>query len=100
MSRSYKKYPVYKDGKSGKIGKRYANKKVRRYKDYIANGGAYKKIYESRNIHDFSFMLSYQEHKKRFESALKAYLNGASKYDPREIEGYTDKHWIKFHKRK
>lgn len=55
MSRSYKKYPLWKDERSCKIGKITANNKVRTYlksnKD-ISNGKAYKKIFESWNICD------------------------------------------------
>lgn len=59
MSRSYKKYPkisVYY-GKSGKFGRRQANKKIRHLPlEYnIPTGGTYKKLYESCNICDYSF---------------------------------------------
>lgn len=105
MSRSYKKNPIVKDGRSGKVGKRFANKKVRRYKGEIANGKAYKRLYESWDIHDYAFRETYQEHKQRFESDLKAYLNGASNYDPRDStkwynRWYNENSWTKFYKRK
>lgn len=59
MSRSYKKFPkvsVYY-GKSGKFGRRRANKKIRNLSIdyYIPNGGSFKKLYESCNICDYSF---------------------------------------------
>ena len=106
MSRSYKKNPVVKDGRSGKVGKRFASKKVRRYKGIIPNGNTYKKLYESCNIHDYAFRETYQEHKKRFESDVKAYLNGGLKYDPRDTTKeynrwwYDDNYWSKCYKRK
>lgn len=56
MSRSYRK-PYLKDNtKNGgaKIAKRTANHKVRKTKE-LANGKSYKKVYNSWNIHDFSF---------------------------------------------
>ena len=54
MSRSYKKLPVCKDGgpKWNKFAKRVANKKVRNT-PVIPNGRAYKKVYETWNIHDW-----------------------------------------------
>ena len=106
MSRSYKKTPVVKDGKSGRIGKRFASRKVRRYKGKIPKGCFYKKIYESWNIHDYVFRETYQENRKRFESALKAYLNGGSSNDPRDMSKwcnrvmYDEHHWRKFYKNK
>ena len=58
MSRSYKKSPVFTDGGRGKRVKwckRQANKAVRRYNKNIANflsGKAYRKLYQSYDIHD------------------------------------------------
>ena len=54
MSRSIRKTPIVKDGgRSSKRGKKQANKAVRKYKDEISNGAAYKKIYCSYNINDY-----------------------------------------------
>ena len=53
MSRSYKKTPIVKDNIGGKTGKRFANKKVRKFKGELLKGGEYKKISESWNINDF-----------------------------------------------
>ena len=64
MSRSYKKSPVatdqscsrkYANGRITKVRKRQANKRVRRTKD-ISNGGSFKKVSESWNINDFSYI--------------------------------------------
>jgi len=105
MSRSYKKNPIIKDGRSGRTGKKFANKKVRRYKGEIQDRKAYKKLYESWDIHDYISMETYYEHKVKFESDLKAYLNGGSKYDPRDDtrwynHWYSNNHWAKCYKRK
>lgn len=57
MSRSYKKYPLVKCEKSCKFGKRIANKKVRAYFKMgkeCPNGSAYKKIYNSAEVCDYS----------------------------------------------
>jgi hypothetical protein len=51
MSRSYKKVPGHYD--RSPYHKRQANVKVRRFKDDPQDGGWYKKLYESWNIHDF-----------------------------------------------
>lgn len=56
MSHSFKKQLVAKE-RNDKHNKKSANKKVRRYSDDIANGKAYKKIYESYDICDFAFII-------------------------------------------
>ena len=65
MSRSYKKTPYCGDNK-GKAKKRAANSKLRtKLKDYdfiLANGNAYKKVYESYNICDFYWITSWKEY--------------------------------------
>jgi hypothetical protein len=55
MSRSFKKTPIIKDNTYSKLGKRYANKRVRKYD--VDDGNAYRKIYEQYNICDYSFGL-------------------------------------------
>lgn len=65
MSRSYRKTPILKE--SGKKKKRtFANRKVRRKLnsdlDYtLANGKAYKKVFESWDITDYVFRLTKEE---------------------------------------
>lgn len=65
MSRSYKKTPYCGDNK-GKNKKRFANSKLRtklKNHDFIlANGGAYKKVYESWDICDFYWITSWKEY--------------------------------------
>ena len=65
MSRSYKKTPYCGDNK-GKFKKRTANSKVRsklKNHDFIlANGNAYKKVYESYNICDYGWITSWPEY--------------------------------------
>lgn len=51
MARSYK-LAVYKDNIT-KADKKMASKAVRRYKGEIPDGGAFKKLYCSYDIHDF-----------------------------------------------
>lgn len=85
MSRSFKHVPIIKDGTCKKYGKRYANKKVR--KSDIDNGGAYKKVYESYNICDYSFCL-YGIHK---EDGIPVYRYSNTKMDLRDIMSYWRK---------
>lgn len=61
MSRSYKKHGFCKCENSCKIGKRFANRRVRRYKDEIPNGKAYKKIYPSYDICDYCCLETWEE---------------------------------------
>ena len=68
MSRSYKKHPYITDGSPGttKEKKRYANKKVRNADD-IPNGKAYRKFYESYDIHDWIMRWTWEEAKANWE---------------------------------
>ena len=100
MSRSFKKSPVVTDADSGKVGKRFAKRKVRRYKDTISNGKMYRKIYDSWNIHDYTFRETLTEHLLGFESCLLTFLNGGSAEDHRPEKFYNYKCWYKSYKRK
>lgn len=53
MSRSRKKVPISKDHRSGKWGKKQANRAVRRDKNRSLKGKEYRKIYDSWDIHDY-----------------------------------------------
>ena len=53
MARSYKKNPVNKYAPvRGRIGKRFANHRVRRCKGDLPSGKAYRNLYETWDIHD------------------------------------------------
>jgi hypothetical protein len=53
MARSVKKNPVQKYAPvCGKIGKQFANRRVRRFNKDLSSGNAYKKLYETWDIHD------------------------------------------------
>ena len=94
MSRSYKHSPVYTDGRNGQvISKRIANKTVRKYKHKIANGKAYKHLFELWNIHDFVIYWSWSEAIKDYKSNKYKNLNGLTLKD-------LYNHWNKFHRRK
>lgn len=70
MSRSYKKHPYCGDKTNKKFGKKYANRKVRRYKGDIANGKAYIKLYEQWNICDYGWVQSWEEFRYRWLSSF------------------------------
>ena len=62
MARSVKKNPICTDGRDGrKWPKRQANKKVRRFKEDLADGNAYKKLYETWDIHDYVSRYTWEE---------------------------------------
>ena len=62
MSRSHKKTPIVKDGCPSyrRFAKRQANKKIRR-EAYVADGKAYRKHFESWDIHDYASRCSCEE---------------------------------------
>ena len=75
MSRSYKKHPYSTDGSAGttKKSKRRANKKVRSTQN-IPDGGTYKKVYCSWNIHDYVNRWTWAEAKAAYEAEENSYL--------------------------
>lgn len=97
MSRSFKKNPIYTDGRNGQIiAKRFANKKVRRNKDKIPQKGKfYKKLYCSYDIHDWVSWWSWEEAKREYET--NPWPHWINKY-PTLKDFYN--YWSKYHKRK
>ncbi len=76
MSRSYRKMPILKDGgRSKKIGKKFANQKVRITKDLISHG-YYKKVYSNYNIWDYCSYWTLEDmkryYKRHHEDAIRA----------------------------
>lgn len=101
MSRSYKKTPVCKDGRSGKFGKKVANRKVRYYKGDIADGKSYRKIYESWEIHDYISHYPLSQLRKEREAEEKAIRhNGVPAYRRESSFYLSDHQWAKYFKRK
>jgi hypothetical protein len=97
MSRSYKRMPVSKEGKSAKKEKRYANHLVRRHQEEIGNGCHYRRLFQSYDIHDFSFYQSYAmwaHYRERFINREQS-INVPC---PRFYQ--TDKLWKKYYFRK
>lgn len=97
MSRSYKKTPIVKDGHSGRFGKTFANRKVRRCKEPIANGKAYRKVFNPWDIHDYVDYCSYGDFKKRQESVFKNKAQGLDRYSSWYED---DQNWFNAFKRK
>ena len=96
MSRSYKKNPVFKDNNKGM--KKAANCKVHRTKFCIANGNAYRKVFCSYDISDYSIRETFAEYcfyaeMRRIQKFLEKGIGNDSK-----ISHYRD--WIKYHSRK
>ena len=78
MSRSYKKNPITKDGRSGVVGKTFANRRVRRLKISISNGKSYRMYFNPYNVHDYISRYTWEDQKAYNESEELAYLNGAT----------------------
>lgn len=97
MSRSYKKSPYANDShrKSTKESKKFANKKVRNITN-IPNGGAYKKIFESWDIRDYSFRQTWEEAKEYYEKNKDSYW--MQKRYPTLKDWY--RRWLKYYKNK
>lgn len=100
MSRSYKKHPIVKVApKDGTNEKKFANRKVRRYKQVISNGKSYQKLYESWDIHDYVCRYTYEDYRQHHESKLKMVRSGALKYNLNRYKySYID--WYKTYKGK
>lgn len=109
MSRSYKKHSFSTDGSPHhtKEMKRYANSKVRNTKGKF-NGGSYKKIFCSYDIHDYIFRFSKKDAIKRWFDEENGILNGIYKFHPKysfhakykNLENYLYHTWTKWYKRK
>ena len=80
MSRSRKKFPIVKCENSCKVGKKFANRRVRRYKDFIPNGKDYKKLYCSWDICDYYFCLFEEEVRRRWYAKQKDIQNNVSNW--------------------
>lgn len=96
MSRSYKKNPYHTDGspKTTQENKKFANKKVRNTED-LPNGGAYKKVSESWDIHDFIIRWTWEEAKALWECGDNQYLRD---HYPTLKDFY--RYWLKYYRSK
>ena len=96
MSRSYKKCPYCTDGSAGttKEKKKFANKKVRNTEN-VPSGNAYKKVFESWDIHDYVTHRTWAEAKREWENEENKYLR---KRYPTLKHFY--RYWLKCYKTK
>lgn len=70
MSRSRKRNPIHTDGRSGKVGKKLANRKVRRaLTEYPPKSKNYKKEFESYDIHDWVLRWTKEEALEKYRNA-------------------------------
>lgn len=100
MSRSYKKTPYCGD-KKGKDKKRLANHAVRQKlkTQEIGNNNCYKKLYDSYDICDYYFLMSFEEFWKMELETYFYFLKHSIKRDfPNKQEAY--KKWKKSFKNK
>ncbi len=75
MSKSYKKEPIVKDHTSGAYGKRLANHAVRKNLDDIPNGKAYRRYFNSYNVHDYISRYTWEDQVRHNKSVEKAGIN-------------------------
>ena len=96
MSRSYKKYPIYTDGRPSEVkkAKRLANKRIRRYHKKIECGNAYKKISCSYEIHDYKRTWTWNEAKEEYNRHYEYW----KKFYPNLEDFY--RFWRRYHRNK
>lgn len=109
MSRSYKKFPYCGEDSFKKIGKRAANRRVRcayrqaiknkNYEYTLADGSAYKKVYESWDIVDFYSSRTWEEYWQDCQSHYTHWTAlGFKEEIPDKAKEY--KKWYKWYKSK
>lgn len=96
MSRSYKKYPLFRDqlwGKSMKKGKQLFNRKIRRnYKDILKelpNGNYYKKINNNHDLYEYKSSYSKQEIIAEWYKERSELKNGIKSWKIKWLKDYT-----------
>ena len=110
MSRSYRKHPVSTDGSPHhtKEMKRIANSKVRKTNG-IFNGGSYKKLFCSYDIHDYICRQPKEEAIKEWYDEEAEILNNIRAYinkhyglhsNFKNLDDYLKRGWSKWYKRK
>lgn len=110
MSRSYKKSPVYTDGRTPgpKISKRFAAKKVRNtdWDELPLKGCGYKKVFCSYDIHDYISRYTIEDARRVWEDDLRSVELGIYSYEVSDhakygtFENFLNKWWKKWYYRK
>jgi hypothetical protein len=102
MSRSYKKFPHIRVwyGKSGKWGRKQANKKIRNLplEERIPKGSIYKKYYNSYNIWDYSFTEFLEWKIEDYYRCEAHFLNGVTNYKKYDSLNEALIEWKKWYK--
>lgn len=96
MSRSYKKYPSFRDclwGKSMKQGKQYFNRRLRRkYKDVsreLSNGGYYRKLNNAHELYEYISSYTEKEIIKEWYREQSEILNGVNSWKVQWLKKYS-----------
>lgn len=110
MSRSYKKFPLFRDvlwGKSMKKGRQYSNRKIRRkLRDSnidVGNGRDYKRFgLNTWDLWEYKSLITKQDAIERYEKEQLEYENGVRSKKLKFEWSLADElnSWAKFHKRK
>ena len=96
MSRSYKKYPLFRDclwGKSMKKGKQYFNRRLRRiYKDVskeLPNGSYFRKINSNYDLYEYKSSYTKQEIIAEWYKEQEELENGIKSWRAKWLKDYT-----------
>ena len=111
MSRSYKKYPLFRDclwGKSMKKGKQYFNRRLRRiYKDVskeLPNGSYFRKLNNTHELYEYKSSYTRQEIIEEWYREQAEVLHGVNSWRAKWIKDYSLEEaladWKKSYKRK
>lgn len=110
MSRSYKKFPLFRDvlwGKSMKKGRQCSNRKIRRkLRDVnidVGNGRDYKRFgLNTWDLWEYKSLITRQDAIDRYEKEQIEFENGVRSWKPKFKWTLEDElnDWAKFHKRK
>ena len=99
MSRSYRKNPILKNGKSAHQLKKEASRITRRrinrgdYDDSLPQNCQYKRVYDSWDICDYVARYSISEAKKYINISYSEYKNNG--FSPAIHKSYTEKYYYK-----
>lgn len=103
MSRSYKKTPVVKDREMTpkSMVSRIIRRKSKKINSEISDGSAYKKYFDSWNIHDQVFYWNKEQATAYWNRSMNdPYMKEQLIKDYGTLENFLNKHWFKVMKRK
>lgn len=97
MSRSYRKNPILKNGRSShhlkKLASRITRRRINRgdYDDFLPQNGQYKKLYDSWDICDYVSRYSISEARKYISKSYNEYKNNG--FSPVIHKSYTKRYY-------